>query len=73
MSDEDKDRRDELLAIAATILVNQQGVMSGMVRLAGTQVEIKITPAVKSYTTAAVMLARHLIETVDAITTECDQ
>jgi len=65
--DDRSERRDELLAVSAALLGTQQSLLlSGMIRTAGTETEIKLTPIARHYVTAAVMLAKRLVQEVDA-------
>lgn len=66
MTDDDRDDGDErLLTVSAFLLGTQPGTLGGMVRQVGTETEVKLSPNARHYTTAAVLLARHLIAEVD--------
>jgi hypothetical protein len=63
-------RREEILAGALHLLGTRSALMDGVVQQNGTVTEIKLTEWHRNEVTAAVLLARHVIDAVDAAMVE---
>lgn len=63
-------RRGEILAGALHLLGTRSALMDGIVHRNGTLTEIRLTEWHRNEVTAAVLLARHVIDAVDAAMVE---